>query len=67
MDGFGRTVLTESADNAGNVQSETDVQYAACACSPMGKVSQKSLPARPWGLRCIGRSMVMMAWGGRSA
>ena len=34
MDGFGRTIKTEVADNNGTVNSVSDAQYAACGCSP---------------------------------
>ena len=44
MDGFGRTIKTEVADGTSTVQSVTDAMYAACGCSPMGKLSQKSMP-----------------------
>jgi hypothetical protein len=30
----GRTIKTEAADSSGTVQSVTDVQHAACGCSP---------------------------------
>jgi hypothetical protein len=46
MDGFGRTIKTEAADSSGTVQSVTDAQYAACGCSPLGKLSQQSRPIR---------------------
>jgi len=47
-DGFGRPVKQESGDNrngaANTVLSTVDTQYAPCACSPLGKVSQVSMP-----------------------
>jgi YD repeat-containing protein len=46
-DGFGRTTKTELTDTSGNVQTVTDVQYAACGCSPLGKIKQESMPHGP--------------------
>jgi len=50
-DGFGRPVKQESGDNrngaANTVLSTVDTQYAPCACSPLGKVSQVSMPYAP--------------------
>jgi hypothetical protein len=43
MDGFGRTVHTSTGDNT-TVQSQVDVQFAPCGCSPLGKVFKKSQP-----------------------
>ncbi|MBI4910107.1 MAG: hypothetical protein HY820_41200 [Acidobacteria bacterium] len=48
MDGFGRTVKTESGYGTTTV-SVSEVQYAACACSPLGKLKQKSQPYAPGG------------------
>jgi YD repeat-containing protein len=50
-DGFGRTIKQESGDNgngaANTVLSTVDTQYAPCACSPLGKISQVSMPYGP--------------------
>ncbi len=46
LDGFGRT-LSVLTGNGNTTVSETDTQYAPCACSPLGKVSAVSLPYAP--------------------
>ena len=43
LDGFGRTISVFTGNGTTTV-SETDTQYAPCACSPLGKVSAVSLP-----------------------
>ena len=43
LDGFGRT-LSVLTGNGTTTVSETDTQYAPCACSPLGKVSAVSMP-----------------------
>ncbi len=46
LDGFGRTISVLTG-NGNTTVSETDTQYAPCACSPLGKVSAVSLPYAP--------------------
>lgn len=49
-DGFGRTVKTESGYTQGStdtVVSIVETEYAACACTPMGKVKRVSRPYAP--------------------
>jgi RHS repeat-associated protein len=43
LDGFGRTTKVLTGNGTTTV-SETDTQYAPCACSPLGKISAVSLP-----------------------
>lgn len=43
MDGFGRGTSVQTGHDSTTV-SEVDTQYAACACSPLGKMSAVSLP-----------------------
>ncbi|MEO8131260.1 MAG: hypothetical protein ABI822_29455, partial [Bryobacteraceae bacterium] len=43
VDGFGRTVKTETGDGSGT-KSVVDTEYAPCACSPMGKLKRVSQP-----------------------
>lgn len=52
MDGFGRTIKTEAGYNTGpspTTVSVVDVKYAPCACTPIGKLWQQSLPHAPGG------------------
>jgi len=52
MDGFGRTIQTVTGygtNTISTVVSTTDVQYAPCGCSPLGKLSQQSQPYAPGG------------------
>ena len=46
LDGFGRVTSVLTGNGATTV-SETDTQYAPCACSPLGKVSAVSMPYAP--------------------
>jgi RHS repeat-associated protein len=46
LDGFGRTLSVQTGHDSTTV-SEVDTQYAPCGCSPLGKVSQVSLPYTP--------------------
>ena len=48
LDGFGRTISVLTGNGKTTV-SETDTQYAPCACSPLGKISAVSLPYAPGG------------------
>ena len=45
MDGFGRTIQTDSGDTTSHSRVQT--QYAACGCSPLGKMSAQSQPYDP--------------------
>jgi YD repeat-containing protein len=47
-DGFGRTLKAESGDGTGT-KSIVESQYAACACSPLGKLWRVSQPYAPGG------------------
>ncbi len=47
LDGFGRTLEVDTIDAHGATQSIVQTQYAPCACSPLGKVSQVSQPHAP--------------------
>ncbi len=52
LDGFGRTVRAVTGYTSGSTNttvSTVDTVYAPCGCSPMGKVSQVSLPYAPNG------------------
>ena len=51
LDGFGRVTRVESGNGATTNPpvSLVDTQYGACACSPLGKVSQVSMPYAPGG------------------
>ena len=51
LDGFGRVTRVESGNGPATnpAVSQVDTQYAACACSPLGKVSQVSMPYAPGG------------------
>ena len=47
LDGFGRTIRVESGYMTGTTfttVSQVDTHYAACACSPLGKISAVSEP-----------------------
>jgi YD repeat-containing protein len=46
LDGFGRTIQVQKG-NGSTVVSTVQTQYAPCACSPLGKVSQVSQPYAP--------------------
>jgi len=48
LDGFGRTISVLTGNGKTTV-SETDTQYAPCACSPLGKISAVSMPYAPGG------------------
>ena len=43
MDGFGRTIQATTGD-AGGAKSNVDTNYAACGCSPLGKMYRVSQP-----------------------
>jgi YD repeat-containing protein len=43
LDGFGRVTRVENGNGSTTV-SQVDTQYAPCACSPLGKMSQVSMP-----------------------
>ncbi|MGA2600978.1 MAG: hypothetical protein ABSH09_28775 [Bryobacteraceae bacterium] len=45
LDGFGRTIQTDTGDTV--TRSTTQVQFAACGCSPLGKMSAQSQPYDP--------------------
>ncbi len=50
MDGFGRTIEVETGTMSGSTPvavSLVDTRYAACACSPLGKIQQVSQPYAP--------------------
>ena len=51
LDGFGRVTRVESGNGPATnaAVSQVDTQYAPCACSPLGKVSQVSMPYAPGG------------------
>src|ERR1039457_4317539 len=46
LDGYGRVVKVESGNGAttNTAVSQVDTEYAACACSPLGKVRRVSMP-----------------------
>ncbi len=46
LDGLGRTASVQTGAN-GTASSEVDTLYAPCACSPLGKMYQKSQPYGP--------------------
>jgi hypothetical protein len=46
LDGFGRGVKVESGHDS-NTVSVVDSEYAACACSPLGKLKRVSQPHAP--------------------
>jgi RHS repeat-associated protein len=48
LDGFGRVLRVETGHD-GQTISQVDTQYAACACSPLGKLSRVSKPYAPNG------------------
>ena len=48
LDGFGRAVSVLTGHDS-TTMNEVDTQYAACACSPLGKMSAVSLPYAPGG------------------
>jgi len=52
LDGFGRAIRVENGDTVSGTSTTVntvDSQYAACACSPLGKLKQTSLPYAPGG------------------
>jgi len=51
LDGFGRTIRVENGNGPATnpAVSQVDTRYAPCACSPLGKVSQVSMPYAPGG------------------
>ncbi len=48
LDGFGRTIKTETGD-AGGTKSIVDAVYDSCGCNPMGKMVKTSMPYAPGG------------------
>jgi YD repeat-containing protein len=48
VDGLGRTTRVETGDSNGT-QSMVDSEYAACGCTPLGKVWRQSNPYAPGG------------------
>ena len=48
LDGFGRTIKVETGD-AGGTKSSAESVYGPCACSPLGKLIQQSMPHVPGG------------------
>ena len=48
MDGFGRTIRTQTG-NGTTVVSTVDTVYVPCGCSPIGKMGQQSAPYAPGG------------------
>jgi YD repeat-containing protein len=73
-DGFGRTIsVVKGHDNV--PVSEVDTQYAPCACSPLGKMSQVSQPYVPNGTKVwatytydgSGRTLTVTAADGSAA
>ena len=48
LDGFGRVTSVQTGHDTTTV-SQVDTQYAACACSPLGKLWRVSLPYAPGG------------------
>ncbi len=49
VDGLGRVIKTEVGTGTSTVVSTVDTEYAACACSPIGKVKRVSQPYAPGG------------------
>ena len=47
LDGFGRTIKVETGHDSTTV-SQVDTQYAACACSPLGKLWRRPVAFHPW-------------------
>src|SRR5439155_17310778 len=49
LDGLGRVtrVANGNGPTTNQPESQVDTEYAPCACSPLGKVSQVSMPYRP--------------------
>jgi RHS repeat-associated protein len=47
LDGFGRTIQVDSIDAGGSTRSRVKMQYAACGCSPLGKLAAQSRPYDP--------------------
>jgi RHS repeat-associated protein len=48
LDGFGRVIRVETGHDT-TTMSQVDTQYAACACSPLGKLWRVSQPYAPGG------------------
>jgi hypothetical protein len=48
LDGFGRTIKTETGD-AGGTKSTVDTVYDSCGCNPLGKMVKTSMPYAPGG------------------
>ena len=46
LDGFGRTIKTETGDSI-STKGVSEMVYAPCACTPLGKLSQQSMPHAP--------------------
>jgi RHS repeat-associated protein len=46
LDGFGRTIKTEAGDSS-STYSSSEMVYAPCACSPIGKLYQQSMAHAP--------------------
>ncbi|HLZ09336.1 MAG TPA: hypothetical protein VKT80_12150, partial [Chloroflexota bacterium] len=44
FDGLGRAIEVDAIDAGGVTRSIVQSQYAPCGCSPMGKLSQQSMP-----------------------
>jgi RHS repeat-associated protein len=47
LDGFGRTLKTETGDDTNGTNSVVDTTYAPCGCTPIGKMNQTSMPHAP--------------------
>jgi RHS repeat-associated protein len=49
LDGFGRVIRVSSGHGSTPpvTESQVDTEYAACACSPLGKLSRVSQPYKP--------------------
>lgn len=44
LDGLGRPIKVQRGPNSSTIQSETDMVYAPCACSPLAKLQKTSQP-----------------------
>jgi RHS repeat-associated protein len=51
LDGFGRTTTVETGITGQGASLVTDTEYAACACSPLGKMKWTSRPHAPGGAK----------------
>ncbi len=47
LDGFGRAIKTETGDDTNGTSSIVDTDYAACGCTPIGKMYRTSMPHAP--------------------